>query len=107
MYFVFQARHQVIKTVTAHSKEVRSVRFVTGDRDLLISTSSDNSAIIWATEGHERLEVKCSLEGHTAAVTVASGLKMGSKLLVATTSNDLTVKIWSINTDSFGKDHLN
>jgi WD40 repeat protein len=94
---------RVLHTAGGHKDEVRSIRCVSGDERLLISTSSDHTAIVWQINEEVGPQVKCILSGHSAAVSVACALKRrGGDILVATTSNDQDVRIWTVNPESYG-----
>jgi WD40 repeat protein len=99
---------RVLHTAGGHKGEVRSIRCVSGDDRLLVSTSSDHTAIVWQINAEEGPRVKCILSGHSAPVAVACALKRREgDLLVATTSNDQDVRIWTVNTESYGSDFFN
>lgn len=94
---------RVLHTAGGHKGEVRSIRCVSGDDRLLVSTSSDHTAIVWQISAEVGPQVKCVLSGHSAPVSVACALKRREgDLLVATTSNDQDVRIWTVNTESCG-----
>ncbi|ELT98174.1 hypothetical protein CAPTEDRAFT_179061 [Capitella teleta] len=85
----------VSHTLCGHSAPVNSVRWIrpsdNGDETEFVSSSSDKTAIVWDIGTKEKTAV---LSGHTAKVSLATGLYLGSRTLIATTSVDSTVKIW-------------
>ncbi|KAF4519997.1 hypothetical protein B566_EDAN007145, partial [Ephemera danica] len=103
---------RVLHTCCAHKDEVRCVRWIKecGDssQPLLLSASSDTTAIVWSISKDMGLIVQASLQGHAGAVTAADGLQQKSEngainTFVVTTSVDMTVKVWKNNSESFNE----
>ncbi|XP_059476492.1 elongator complex protein 2 [Neocloeon triangulifer] len=88
---------RVIHTALSHTNEVRSVRCIaTSQGTFLLSTSSDKLAVVWTDDSQLGLRPVAILKGHTGPVTVSHAIEKDGHLLVATTSTDLSVKIWTV-----------
>ncbi len=71
-----------------HKGSVLSV-CVSKDNKFLISTSSDNTLIIWSIDNFEIIKI---LKGHKSKVFTSCITKNGDKIVSG--SGDFTIKIW-------------
>lgn len=63
------------------------------NRKQFLSGSDDNDCIFWDIESSDEPLVK-HLKGHTGGVSVVDGIYVKDHLIVATASNDSTIKFW-------------
>lgn len=90
----------LVDTVNDSSAEVLCSAFLLADNRKVISISKDNTARIWDVET-ETIDTSIRLEGHQDKIISAAISK--NKKLVATSFDDMTAKVWSLDT---GKDLL-
>jgi WD40 repeat protein len=101
----------VLHTCCEHKDEVRSVRWIKDcggrSKPLLVSASSDATAVIWGISQEMGLTVLATLQGHSGPITIADGFQHRSEenttgILIATSSVDMNVKIWKNFNSSYG-----
>jgi len=82
----------------AHPRGVRSVAFLPGSKDRLVSAGDDRLAKLWdmADVINGKAEAKQTLKGHTGGLTRAIPSSNGQRLL--TTADDQTCRIWDLAT---------
>ncbi|XP_071776254.2 elongator complex protein 2 [Centroberyx gerrardi] len=88
----------VVAVVNGHTGRVNTVQWVhredCGPESHLVSGGSDHLVIVWeAQDGKFSQSVEC--KGHTAPVCAVDGIHMeDSKILVASSASDSTVRLW-------------
>ena len=86
-------------TYKGHQDNVKCVTFVGQLGEVLASGSSDETILLWSTEGEEKIRSPIrELKGHTSRIWDLTSCKAGSRLFSA--SGDGTVKIWNLNAAS-------
>jgi WD40 repeat protein len=85
---LFDFDGQLVHEFTAHSAPIWSVRFAPGG-DEFVTTSRDNTAVLWTVGGDRIVEFL----GHLETVSMAIFSPSGDR--VATTSADATVRLWT------------
>jgi transducin (beta)-like 1 len=80
----------------AHKNEVNAVRW-TDDGSMLASCSDDCRVLVWREQdagGDAPLACFATLAAHEREVNAVAWLRVGKKLLLASASNDTTVRVW-------------
>ncbi|XP_054165876.1 elongator complex protein 2-like isoform X2 [Oppia nitens] len=85
-------RLKVFKLLNGHKNRVNSVKVVTNNSDLLISSSADKTSMIWHLKTYEILY---KLLGHKESIILSYCLQLDDKsLLSLSSSTDKSIKIW-------------
>ncbi|CAD6962906.1 unnamed protein product [Tilletia controversa] len=90
-YAGFIVPNAVSATLRGHRRNVKSVRFVGEEGEMIVSGSSDTSVRLWDTASGGCQAV---LEGHGSRVWEVDSTRSGS--MVASASGDGTVRVWDV-----------
>jgi len=81
--------------LNGHLSQVNSVKWITNEDNLIISSSSDKTAIIWRLIDCKSYEILYKLVGHKESVVISDSIELDDGKLVSVTScTDRSVGIW-------------
>ncbi|XP_055604849.1 elongator complex protein 2 [Uranotaenia lowii] len=100
----FEGSAKIIRNLLGHKARINTVKKIrnvpSGTTVDLISGSDDGTCILWDSRS-ESNGLQYVLEGHKKGVTHVDGYYLEDKLIVASTSADCTVKLWTLQDDTF------
>ena len=97
-------QYRVLTTLVGHTARVNCVRLVTCDdnTEYLVTCSTDHSVTVWKCDQTTWTRVSTN-KLHTGPVTNVSAVIQDNLLLIASTSNDNTIKLHKFHLDGSDK----
>lgn len=93
----FHSSAKITKTYVKHTDKVNTVKWIS-DHEFL-SGSNDKLCILWNIEDANEPKI-FKLVGHDGGVNVVDAIRVNDQWLIASTSLDSTIKLWSFSTES-------
>lgn len=88
--------------MNGHKSQVNSVKWIASNDDLIISSSSDKTSIIWQLIDLKTYQIKYKLIGHKESVIISDSIELNdNELLSITSSTDRTIRIWVNDTQTY------
>lgn len=95
-------KYKVIKLLNGHKNKVNSVKWIASNDNLIISSSSDKTAIIWRLIDCKSYEIKYKLIGHKESLIISDSIELSENELISITSSiDRTVRVWINETQTY------